>query len=113
MDRGPIDCLMLHAATIKEARKSLEAGQEIREDAAEAVKTTLGDVSSSLTSEAHTNLKADTAMREDRKREQEVRPSHCRPISVLADKFAGWLCCSRTTGEVNDCLLAGAQWRCQ
>ena len=68
---------MPNTASSKEARKNLEAGQEMREGAAEAVKKPLDNDRSSLTSEAHNNLRADSAMREDRAREQEVRSHSC------------------------------------
>lgn len=70
-------CSMPNTALSKEARKNLEAGQEMREGAAEAVKKSLDNDRSSLTSEAHNNLRADSAMREDRAREQEVRSHSC------------------------------------
>ena len=82
---------MLHAAITKEARKNLEVGQEMRNDAAEAVKKTLGDGSSSLTSEAHSNLRADTAMREERKREQEVSSNYCRQAALGGKKNSCYL----------------------
>ena len=64
----------MHAALSNEARKNLAAGQQMRQDANQAVKNILATSESSLTTEADKNLKADSGMRLERAQEKEVSP---------------------------------------
>lgn len=65
--------MLVCTAVSKEARKSLEAAEDVRAAASDAVKNTMEKgVTGALTDEAHMNLKSDEAMRRERIQAQQV-----------------------------------------